>query len=112
MRKMKDGQNRSLFFTIFFCNYSYREIKIFFFVGVEVMNEIKVSLDSMNYTSKPIGSEAAQISNRIGKNIEVLNCPTSIYSFVWDVFCKRKFPIFAKYFPQAPVGNFLCPLTG
>ncbi|HML33217.1 CD3324 family protein [Sporomusa sphaeroides] len=28
------------------------------------------------------------------------------------VFCKRKFPIFAKYFPQAPVGNFLCPLTG
>lgn len=49
------------------------------------MNEIKISLDSMNYTSKPIGSEAAQISNRIGKNIEVLNCPTSIHSFVWDV---------------------------
>ncbi|TYP56195.1 hypothetical protein LZ11_01119 [Thermosediminibacter litoriperuensis] len=22
------------------------------------------------------------------------------------VFCKRKFPIFAKVFPQAPVGNF------
>jgi len=27
------------------------------------------------------------------------------------VFCKRKFPTIAKYFPQAPVGNFLCPLT-
>jgi|GEM_PF-4763629 hypothetical protein len=22
------------------------------------------------------------------------------------VFCKRKFPIFAKIFPQVPVGNF------
>nr|WP_092067941.1 hypothetical protein [Dendrosporobacter quercicolus]NSL46854.1 hypothetical protein [Dendrosporobacter quercicolus DSM 1736]SDL66676.1 hypothetical protein SAMN04488502_101500 [Dendrosporobacter quercicolus] len=49
------------------------------------MNEIKISLDSESYTSKPIGSEAAQISNRIAKNIEVLNCPASIYSFVLDV---------------------------
>jgi hypothetical protein len=27
------------------------------------------------------------------------------------VFCKRKFPIFAKIFPQAPVGNFYVNLT-
>lgn len=49
------------------------------------MNEIKVSLDNESYTSKPIGNEVAQISNRIGKNIEVLNCPASMYTFVWDV---------------------------
>ncbi len=29
----------------------------------------------------------------------------------WCVFCKRKFPIFAKIFPQAPVGNFFVNLT-
>jgi len=28
-----------------------------------------------------------------------------------DIFCKRKFPIFAKIFPQAPVGNFFVNLT-
>jgi len=24
-----------------------------------------------------------------------------------DVFCNRNFPTFAKFFPQAPVGNFV-----
>lgn len=27
------------------------------------------------------------------------------------VFCKWEFPSFAKYFPQAPVGNLLCKLA-
>ena len=34
-----------------------------------------------------------------------------LYTEDQSVFCKRKFPIFAKIFPQAPVGNFFVNLT-
>jgi len=49
------------------------------------MYNIKVSLDNKNYTSKPSSSEAAQISTRIGENTEILNCPASLYEFVYNV---------------------------
>lgn len=49
------------------------------------MYDIRVSLDNEDYTSKPLSSEAAQISKRIGKNKEILNCPASLYEFVYNV---------------------------
>lgn len=49
------------------------------------MNEIKVSLDKVGFTSKPDGSEAAQISVRIGRNTESLKCPVSVYEFAYKV---------------------------
>lgn len=53
------------------------------------MHEIKVRLDKERYDSKPTGSEAAKINSRVGNsnNVEVLNCPASVYEFVQKVGC-------------------------
>ena len=49
------------------------------------MIDIRVSLDSVGYTSKPPDSEVGKISNRIGGAVQVLNCPASYYEFVQKV---------------------------
>lgn len=49
------------------------------------MNTIKVSYDNQSYQSKPVDSEAAQISRRIGKNIAALKCQKDVYSFIRDI---------------------------
>jgi len=60
------------------------------------VKEIKVSLDTVGYNSKPKDGEIGKISNRIGKGIEHL-CSTNIRSFVENVgnkgqtFCPATF---------------------
>lgn len=49
------------------------------------MNEIKVSLDSESFRTKPTDSEVGKMSLRIGKNVKVLNSIKSIQSFVLKV---------------------------
>ena len=49
------------------------------------MTDIEVSLDHEEYTSKPTGNEPGQISDRIGKSIELLNCPAGYYEFIHKV---------------------------
>jgi len=49
------------------------------------MYNINVCLDSAGYEFKPVGSEIGQINNRIGKSSCKINCPASIYNFIYDV---------------------------
>jgi len=42
-------------------------------------------MDSVGYKSKPEGGEISQISSRIGKSTNALNCPSSYYDFVHKV---------------------------
>lgn len=48
------------------------------------MKDVKVSLDTVSYTSKPANSEPGKITNRIGKNIVSLN-NDNMDSFVYNV---------------------------
>jgi hypothetical protein len=72
---------------------------------------IRVSLDVPVVT--PLGDQPVQGVYYIGLYIVI---GVFVYGYPCrgmgtNVFCKRKFPIFAKIFPQAPVGNFYVNLT-
>ena len=49
------------------------------------MYNINVCLDTVGYELKPESSEIGQISNRIGKSVDELSCPSSYYNFVHNV---------------------------
>ena len=49
------------------------------------MKEIKVSFDNQCFQNKPTDKDAAAINKRIGKNVEVLNSSSGVYSFLSKV---------------------------
>lgn len=78
------GRHVSLFVFLqdFFEINSYKNLKNS--KGVEIMDKIKVNLDSVSYDSKPEGKTIAGISNRIGSQTIRLDSE-SIRRFAGDV---------------------------
>ncbi|TYP53340.1 ABC transporter permease [Thermosediminibacter litoriperuensis] len=81
--------------------------------GIYIITHIILSQTKLGRYAYAIGGneEATKLSGvDVNKYKIIIYTISGIFAgisgIVLAVFCKRKFPIFAKIFPQAPVGNF------